>query len=108
MHAPEDLLYLRQEMTSSRPWFEDFRDVIDRDPDFRRFIEAEDAARAVWSWQPEFIPGVLQTPAYAHVAISLYPLTRPGAPTVARCVILVLTEACKTLKPEAGRWISPR
>lgn len=70
------------------PWFEDYHDVFDGYPDFRRFLELEDAACAVLSWQPDLIPGLLQTRAYASVVATLYNLPGMSDDEIARCVAL--------------------
>jgi hypothetical protein len=69
------------------PWFEDYRDVFDGTPDFRRFIELESGAHAVLTWQPGVIPGLLQTHAYASTIMAIY-LPGISKTEIDRCVEL--------------------
>ena len=58
-----------------KQWFEPFRDVITGDmiPDhFRRLVEYETDAREIRTYEPEIIPGLLQTRAYAVAVANLF------------------------------------
>ncbi len=63
-----------------KQWFEPFRDVITGDmiPDhFRRLVEYETDAREIRTYEPEIIPGLLQTRAYAVAVANLFFLSTP-------------------------------
>lgn len=48
-----------------RGWWTSYGDVL-----AGGYAELEDAASIIYSWQPQIIPGLLQTPEYAHGLIS--------------------------------------
>lgn len=66
-HA-ERLHQLRRE-SSQRGWWADYSKTV---PSwFPDYIGMEDAADEVWTYQPTFVPGLLQTPEYAEAIIAL-------------------------------------
>jgi len=56
-----ELLALAQESTKTT-WIE----APSISPEVAEFIEAEAEARTLWNWEPQIVPGLLQTQAYAQ------------------------------------------
>jgi hypothetical protein len=65
---------------AQRGWWEDYADILG--PGYREFIGLEAEATSVSNWQPEVIPGLLQTDDYARELSRAYqrivPTTTPG------------------------------
>ncbi|GAA1613909.1 helix-turn-helix transcriptional regulator [Actinoplanes couchii] len=51
-------------------WWADYRDIIH--PQFRQYLGLEAEAASLHSWQPNIIPGLLQTPGYARALVTAY------------------------------------
>ncbi|RFS82957.1 transcriptional regulator [Actinomadura spongiicola] len=49
-------------------WHPDYQDVVT--PWVESYLELEQAARVIWCYEPQFVPGLLQTPAYARAVIA--------------------------------------
>lgn len=63
------------EIAREAEWFSTFRDVLSGDltaADVQRFVEYESDATKIWSFQPELVPGILQTRRYAEAVTSLF------------------------------------
>ncbi|RKS76953.1 hypothetical protein BZB76_2321 [Actinomadura pelletieri DSM 43383] len=58
-------------------WRRDYRDVVA--PWVAPYLELEQAARVIWCYEPQFVPGLLQTPAYARAVIAYEYGTSPEA-----------------------------
>lgn len=70
----ERILLLASE-SRKQEWFSPFRDVLTGDltPDHvQRYIEYETDARELRSYEPEVVPGLLQTPDYARAIIGQF------------------------------------
>ncbi|MFH0515802.1 helix-turn-helix domain-containing protein [Streptomyces sp. M41] len=72
---------------ANRPgWWQRFHDVL---PDwFSLYVSLEGAARIVRSYEPHFVPGLLQTEAYARAVLQAGTIGRAGAETIERHVAL--------------------
>ncbi|MEY8041092.1 helix-turn-helix domain-containing protein [Saccharopolyspora cebuensis] len=57
----DNLLRLAKE-ANQRGWWVAYRDTVPES--FRRFVGHEADAAAIWDYQAEYVPGLLQTPAY--------------------------------------------
>jgi transcriptional regulator with XRE-family HTH domain len=52
-----------------------------RFPEVATYVYAEAEAEAIWNWEPQVVPGLLQTPAYARAVAELWPRMFPGPAT---------------------------
>ncbi|MER6471624.1 helix-turn-helix domain-containing protein [Streptomyces collinus] len=69
-------------------WWQRFHDVL---PDwFSLYVSLEGAARIIRSYEPHFVPGLLQTEAYAREVMEAGTIGQTGADTVERHVSLRL------------------
>ncbi|MFE9022525.1 helix-turn-helix domain-containing protein [Streptomyces sp. NPDC007808] len=67
-------------------WWQRFHDVL---PDwFSLYVSLEGAARIVRSYEPHFVPGLLQTEAYARAVLEAGTIGQSGPETVERHVAL--------------------
>jgi hypothetical protein len=69
--SPEEwVLLLELAEQASRPgWWHRYHDIL---PEwFRAYLGMEEVARCIWAYEPQFIPGLLQTEEYASEVISL-------------------------------------
>src|SRR4051794_37339921 len=67
--APEEIGgFLALAREANRPgWWHSFRDVL---PDwFSAFVSLEGEAAIIRAYEPHYVPGLLQTPAYAHAVL---------------------------------------
>ncbi|MGW1721796.1 helix-turn-helix domain-containing protein [Streptomyces sp. NPDC002306] len=70
-------------------WWQRFHDVL---PEwFSMYVSLEGAARLIRSYEPHFVPGLLQTEAYARAVMEGGTLAQEGAETVERHVSLRMT-----------------
>ncbi|WP_307795419.1 helix-turn-helix domain-containing protein [Actinacidiphila acididurans] len=75
--APEEIGgFLALAREANRPgWWHSFRDVL---PDwFSAFVSLEGEAAIIRAYEPHYVPGLLQTPAYAHAVLRA---GQPNAP----------------------------
>lgn len=49
-----------------------------RFPQVAPYVSAETEAESVWNWEPQLVPGLLQTPEYARAVMQLWPTMFPG------------------------------
>ena len=71
----EKLVQLTREANAT-PWYQKFQDVV---PDwFHVFVGLEEAAQLIRVYEVQFVPGLLQSPAYAREVIQL------GHPSISR------------------------
>jgi transcriptional regulator with XRE-family HTH domain len=47
-------------------------------PEHAEYFHAEAEARSIWNWEPQVVPGLLQTPEYARAVIQLWLKMFPG------------------------------
>jgi transcriptional regulator with XRE-family HTH domain len=52
-----------------------------RFPQVAAYVYAEAEAESVWNWEPQVVPGLLQTPEYARAVAELWPDMFPGPAT---------------------------
>jgi transcriptional regulator with XRE-family HTH domain len=74
MHR-EELLALADE-SKQKDWLEVFTATLP--PEHSAYYYAEAEAQSVWNWEPQVVPGLLQTPEYARAVIQLWPTMFPG------------------------------
>jgi hypothetical protein len=75
------LLGLAEDATK-HGWWEDYSDSLT--PDYMEFIGLEDEAAAVFQWQSDVIPGLLQTEDYARQLDAAYRRISPTIPPTVR------------------------
>jgi transcriptional regulator with XRE-family HTH domain len=63
-------------------WWED-HEGAQRPEWFSRFVGLEQGASELWAYEPQYVPGLLQTPAYAEAVIRSAALSRPSDREVA-------------------------
>ncbi|MFD8296031.1 helix-turn-helix domain-containing protein [Streptomyces bauhiniae] len=85
----EAAAFVRLAEEANQPdWWQRFHDVL---PDwFSLYVSLEGAARLIRSYEPHFIPGLLQTEAYARAVLEAGTIGQHGAETVERHVALRL------------------
>lgn len=76
--SQRELLLSLAEDAAQRGWWEDFSDIVTED--YRQFIGLEHEATSILIWHVEFVPGLLQTEAYAREIIGSYGRVEPIAP----------------------------
>ncbi|MDN3021967.1 helix-turn-helix transcriptional regulator [Streptomyces sp. S.PB5] len=70
-------------------WWQRFHDVL---PDwFSLYVSLEGAARIIRSYEPHFVPGLLQTEAYARAVMEAGTIAQQGSETIERHVSLRMT-----------------
>ena len=50
-------------------------------PQVAGYVSAEAEAESVWNWEPQVVPGLLQTPDYARAALEPWQMMFPGPPS---------------------------
>ncbi|MET7285376.1 helix-turn-helix transcriptional regulator [Streptomyces sp. NPDC005573] len=85
--AEEAAAFVRLAEEANRPgWWQRFHDVL---PDwFSLYVSLEGAARIIRSYEPHFVPGLLQTEAYARAVLEAGTIGQTGPDTVERHVSL--------------------
>ncbi|MFE3633474.1 helix-turn-helix domain-containing protein [Streptomyces sp. NPDC059168] len=85
----EQAAFVRLAEEANQPgWWQRFHDVL---PDwFSLYVSLEGAARIVRSYEPHFVPGLLQTEAYARAVLEAGTIGRTGPGTTERHVSLRL------------------
>ncbi|MFJ9819276.1 helix-turn-helix domain-containing protein [Streptomyces sp. NPDC101151] len=83
----EAAAFVRLAEEANQPgWWQRFHDVL---PDwFSLYVSLEGAARIIRSYEPHFVPGLLQTEAYAREVMEAGTIGQTGAETVDRHVSL--------------------
>lgn len=71
----EELLALADE-SKQKNWLEVITATFP--PEHAAYYHAEAEARSIWNWEPQVVPGLLQTPEYARAVIQLWPTMFPG------------------------------
>ncbi|MEU1400801.1 helix-turn-helix transcriptional regulator [Streptomyces sp. NPDC005728] len=87
--AEEAAAFVRLAEEANQPgWWQRFHDVL---PDwFSLYVSLEGAARIIRSYEPHFVPGLLQTEAYAREVMEAGTIGQTGPETVERHVSLRL------------------
>ncbi|MEV7867848.1 helix-turn-helix transcriptional regulator [Streptomyces sp. NPDC088124] len=78
--GPQDTeVFLRLAEEANKPgWWQRFHDIL---PDwFSGYVSLEEAARTIRSYEPHFVPGLLQTEEYAHAVLSTGAVGRTADP----------------------------
>ncbi|GHI02997.1 XRE family transcriptional regulator [Streptomyces cellostaticus] len=85
--AEETAAFVRLAEEANQPgWWQRFHDVL---PDwFSLYVSLEGAARIIRSYEPHFVPGLLQTEAYARGVMEAGTIGQTGPETVERHVSL--------------------
>ncbi|MEU1459764.1 helix-turn-helix transcriptional regulator [Streptomyces sp. NPDC005727] len=83
----EQAAFVRLAEEANQPgWWQRFHDVL---PDwFSLYVSLEGAARIVRSYEPHFVPGLLQTEAYARAVLEAGTIGQTGPETIERHVSL--------------------
>lgn len=86
----EQAAFVRLAEEANQPgWWQRFHDVL---PDwFSLYVSLEGAARIVRSYEPHFVPGLLQTEAYARAVLEAGTIGQTGPETIERHVSLRMT-----------------
>lgn len=85
-------------------WWQRFHDVL---PDwFSLYVSLEGAARIIRSYEPHFVPGLLQTEAYARAVMEAGTIAQQGSDTIERHVSLRMTRQQLLEKPDPPHlWV---
>ncbi|MEV7888888.1 helix-turn-helix domain-containing protein [Streptomyces sp. NPDC002817] len=85
-------------------WWQRFHDVL---PDwFSLYVSLEGAARLIRSYEPHFVPGLLQTEAYARAVMEAGTIAQQGSDTIERHVSLRMTRQQLLEKPDPPHlWV---
>nr|WP_079083325.1 helix-turn-helix transcriptional regulator [Streptomyces antibioticus] len=85
-------------------WWQRFHDVL---PDwFSLYVSLEGAARIIRSYEPHFVPGLLQTEAYARAVMEAGTIAQAGPDTVERHVALRMTRQQLLERPDPPHlWV---
>jgi transcriptional regulator with XRE-family HTH domain len=85
-------------------WWQRFHDVL---PDwFSLFVSLEGAARMIRSYEPHFVPGLLQTEEYARAVLEAGTIGQEGAETIERHVSLRLARQKLLHRPDPPHlWV---
>ena len=71
----EELLALADE-SKKKNWLEVITATFP--PEHAAYYHVEAEAQSIWNWEPQVVPGLLQTPEYARAVIELWPAMFPG------------------------------
>lgn len=85
-------------------WWQRFHDVL---PDwFSLYVSLEGAARLIRSYEPHFVPGLLQTEAYARGVMEAGTIAQQGSDTIERHVSLRMARQQLLEKPDPPHlWV---
>jgi len=85
-------------------WWQRFHDVL---PDwFSLYVSLEGAARIIRSYEPHFVPGLLQTEAYARAVMEAGTIAQAGPETVERHVSLRMARQQLLERPDPPHlWV---
>jgi transcriptional regulator with XRE-family HTH domain len=73
----EELFALARESTE-KSWLE--RATAAFPQDYAEYLHAEAEAKSIWNWEPQIVPGLLQTPEYARAVTGPWQKMFPGPP----------------------------
>src|SRR5690349_5940148 len=103
--AEEQAAFVRLAEEANQPgWWQRFHDVL---PDwFSLYVSLEGAARIIRSYEPHFVPGLLQTEAYARAVMEAGTIAQAGPDTVERHVALRMTRQQLLERPDPPHlWV---
>ncbi|GHH69018.1 transcriptional regulator [Streptomyces sulfonofaciens] len=104
--APEEVeVFLRLTDEANEPgWWQRFHDIL---PDwFSGYVSLEESARTIRSYEPHFVPGLLQTEDYAREVLTTGSVGRHEPGRVERHVALRLERQALLRRPDAPRfWV---
>lgn len=85
-------------------WWQRFHDVL---PDwFSLYVSLEGAARIIRSYEPHFVPGLLQTEAYARAVMEAGTIAKQGSETIERHVSLRMARQQLLERPDPPHlWV---
>jgi transcriptional regulator with XRE-family HTH domain len=85
-------------------WWQRFHDVL---PDwFSLYVSLEGAARLIRSYEPHFVPGLLQTEAYARAVMEAGTIAKQGSETIERHVSLRMARQRLLERPDPPHlWV---
>jgi transcriptional regulator with XRE-family HTH domain len=75
-----DLMALARESAQKSP-LRQITSAFPPEADYGTYLSAEAEAESVWNWEPQIIPGLLQTPDYARAVSQLWQTMFPGPPS---------------------------
>ncbi|MGW7051413.1 helix-turn-helix domain-containing protein [Streptomyces sp. NPDC054887] len=105
-HRPEDIdAFVELAEEANRPgWWQRFHGVL---PDwFSMYVSLEGAASLIRAYEPQFVPGLLQTESYARAILRGGAVGGAGADAVERHVALRMERQSLLTRPDAPRlWV---
>jgi hypothetical protein len=75
----EDLIALAQESAKRSP-LRQIASGLPPESEYAAYLSAEAEAESVWNWEPQVVPGLLQTADYARAALEAWQIMFPGPP----------------------------
>jgi transcriptional regulator with XRE-family HTH domain len=75
----EDLIALARESTKRSP-LRQIASGLPPESEYAAYLSAEAEAESVWNWEPQIVPGLLQTPDYARAVSEAWQKMFPGPP----------------------------
>lgn len=97
----ELLLKLARE-AGKRGWWQPYSDVLTRE--YADYIALEEEAAAIRQYEPQFVPGLLQTPEYARVVIDAMLVTCPPEEVERKVEVRMARKARLTADPPLDLW----
>lgn len=94
----EELLALARE-SAQKGWVETA--TAGFPPEYAAYLQAEAEARSVWNWEPQIVPGLLQTPDYARAVMQVWEamFAAPPGDTARRVEARLLRQQLLTREP---------
>jgi transcriptional regulator with XRE-family HTH domain len=101
--APDVATFVQLVEEANKPgWWQRFHDIL---PDwFSGHVALESAAALIRVFEPAFVPGLLQTPAYARTVMETGPLGRTRPEEVERHLALRMERQVMLTRPDAPRF----
>jgi len=75
----QDLIALARESAKKGP-LRQITSAFPPESDYAAYLSAEAEAESVWNWEPQIVPGLLQTPDYARAVTEAWRKMFPGPP----------------------------
>jgi transcriptional regulator with XRE-family HTH domain len=76
----DDLIALARESAQKSP-LRQITSAFPPEAEYGTYLSAEAEAESVWNWEPQVVPGLLQTPDYARAALEPWQIMFPGPPS---------------------------